>query len=787
MGKPMDEDAQTVGCWKKGKLLDRGAFGSITLWHNTETKETIALKACLRTCSELTTKLSERWAQEVEILNKLDHPNVIKGLPLPKAFAQLNSPLPFLAMEYCTGGNLRQVLQKRENCCGLPERDVRRVLSDVSSGLQYLHTNHVVHRDLKPENVVLQEKDGTVVYKIIDLGYAKEFDQSSLCNSFVGTLQYLAPELFERKPYTRAVDLWSLGIIAYEVIVGQRPFSPNASPAQWIPLVNNKGSSDIRGDLRSSGSYVYDDRLPPLNHLTRVLKEDLERWLRILLETKPELRGRRDNLTVYEILENILARPELGQATLYLFDDSVNAELKSFDYSPCLLVELSDRLESRDIQLRSMEIRKIWAESLFAVQKEVEMLHNILGAFHSGNDRLLTKWASCDDILSKVDDKRREATALCTDFNAACSKVVGLEKTPYAKTKRSEVLDQILCKITFPLLDFDSISHTSNEMKAVIDDLLEEESRMLKDVYEYMRDMSEAFRTVVLLPERIHQLMNGVVSLSRTISSIQKERQDSIWDLKAQHSPGRMAAKTPFVTLSSGRQVPVVGLGTWKSEPGKVYEAVKNAIDAGYRHIDCALAYQNEDEVGRAIEEKIKEGVVERKDLWVTSKCWNTFHSKSKVLECCQLSLKRLRLDYLDLYLMHWPFGYQEGGEIFPRNQAGDMLFSDVDYLETWEGMEECYEKGLVRDIGLSNFNSEQIMRVLKAAKVKPVMLQVECHPYLNQSRLIEFCKKLDIKVTGYSPLGSPDRPWAKPGDPSLMEEPAIKEIAQAHGKTPAQ
>lgn len=657
----MDEDAQTVGCWKKGKLLDRGAFGSITLWHNTETKETIALKACLRTCSELTTKLSERWAQEVEILNKLDHPNVIKGLPLPKAFAQLNSPLPFLAMEYCTGGNLRQVLQKRENCCGLPERDVRRVLSDVSSGLQYLHTNHVVHRDLKPENVVLQEKDGTVVYKIIDLGYAKEFDQSSLCNSFVGTLQYLAPELFERKPYTRAVDLWSLGIIAYEVIVGQRPFSPNASPAQWIPLVNNKGSSDIRGDLRSSGSYVYDDRLPPLNHLTRVLKEDLERWLRILLETKPELRGRRDNLTVYEILENILARPtanifstrslsvislpldgdlgsanalaaelerrtgilkrnqlllsekaklsnfkdisdhcvryqELGQATLYLFDDSVNAELKSFDYSPCLLVELSDRLESRDIQLRSMEIRKIWAESLFAVQKEVEMLHNILGAFHSGlaylnteiptlqkalsdihfennmvmakvkfahecyirdvahlqqwnrshpsesNDRLLTKWASCDDILSKVDDKRREATALCTDFNAACSKVVGLEKTPYAKTKRSEVLDQIVHRTlqiygrTKQSKDFDSISHTSNEMKAVIDDLLEEESRMLKDVYEYMRDMSEAFRTVVLLPERIHQLMNGVVSLSRTISSIQKERQDSIWDLKAQHS-----------------------------------------------------------------------------------------------------------------------------------------------------------------------------------------------------------------------------------------------------------
>lgn len=661
MGKPADEDTQAVGCWKKGKLLDRGAFGSITLWHNMETKETIALKECLRTRSELTAKLSERWSQEVEILKKLDHPNVIKGLPLPKPFAQLNSPLPMLAMEYCAGGNLRQVLQKRENCCGLPERDVRRVLSDVAAGLFYLHTNHVVHRDLKPENVVLQEKDGKVVYKIIDLGYAKEFDQSSLCNSFVGTLQYLAPELFERKPYTRAVDLWSLGIIAYEVIVGQRPFSPNASPAHWIPLVNNKGSSDIRGDVRSSGTYVYDDKLPPINHLTSVLRDDLERWLRILLETRPELRGRRDNLTVYEILENLLARPtanifsmqslsvislpldgdlssmgalsaelerrtgisqpdqlllseearlsnfkeisehcmrlqELGQATLYLFDNTVNAEPRGLDYNPSLLMELSDRLESRDIQLRSMEIKKVWAESVFAVQKEVEMLYNILGAFHSGlaylnteiptlqkalsdihfennmvmakvkfahecyirdvahfqqwnrsnpsedNKRLLAKWESCDDILSRVDDKRRESTALCTEFNTACSKVVGLEKTPYAKTKRSEVLDEIVQR-TLQIYgrakqskDFGSISQTSSEMKAVIDDLLGEESRMLKDVYEYMRDMSEAFKAVVLLPERIRTLMNAIVSLSRTISSIQKERQDSIWDLKALHS-----------------------------------------------------------------------------------------------------------------------------------------------------------------------------------------------------------------------------------------------------------
>ncbi|XP_037269553.2 aldo-keto reductase 1B isoform X3 [Rhipicephalus microplus] len=209
-----------------------------------------------------------------------------------------------------------------------------------------------------------------------------------------------------------------------------------------------------------------------------------------------------------------------------------------------------------------------------------------------------------------------------------------------------------------------------------------------------------------------------------------------------------MASKVPLVTLSSGYKIPAIGLGTWKSQAGQVYEAVKTAIDTGYRHIDCAFAYQNEEEVGRAIEDKIKDGTVERGDLWITGKCWNTYHSRSKVFECCELSLKKLRLEYFDLYLIHWPMGYQEGGDMFPRNENGDFIFSDVDFLETWA---------------------------------------IECHPYLNQSELIDFCKKHNIAVTAYSPLGSPDRPWAKPGDPLLMEEPAIKAIAEAHGKTPAQ
>lgn len=248
-----------------------------------------------------------------------------------------------------------------------------------------------------------------------------------------------------------------------------------------------------------------------------------------------------------------------------------------------------------------------------------------------------------------------------------------------------------------------------------------------------------------------------------------------------------MTAKAPCVKLGNGKEVPLVGLGTWKSKPGQVYEAIKAALDCGYRHIDCALAYQNENEVGQGIKEKINDKTVTRDELFVTSKCWNTYHKKEKVIECCKKSLAALGLDYLDLYLVHWPLDYQEGDVLFPKNDKGEMLLGDVDYIETWEGMEECFRKGLVRSIGLSNFNSEQIKRVLDVCTIKPVMLQVECHPYLNQCNLIEFCKKHDIQVTAYSPLGSPDRPWVKADEPSLMEDERIKELAEKYGKTPAQ
>uniref|UniRef100_A0A4Y0BQ76 NADP-dependent oxidoreductase domain-containing protein n=1 Tax=Anopheles funestus TaxID=62324 RepID=A0A4Y0BQ76_ANOFN len=244
----------------------------------------------------------------------------------------------------------------------------------------------------------------------------------------------------------------------------------------------------------------------------------------------------------------------------------------------------------------------------------------------------------------------------------------------------------------------------------------------------------------------------------------------------------------PNAIFKNGNSIPMIGLGTWNSPPGQVAQAVKDAIDAGYRHIDCAHAYQNEHEVGEGIAAKIAEGVVKREDLFVTSKLWNTFHRPDLVEGACRTTLKNLQLDYLDLYLIHWPVGYKEGPELFPMGPDGKtFIFSEADYVDTWPEMEKLADAGLVRNIGLSNFNTKQMQRVLDIARIVPATNQIECHPYLHQAKITSYCAAKGIIVTAYSPLGSPARPWVKADDPVLMDDAAVAELAKKYGKTTAQ
>ncbi|KAK2148158.1 hypothetical protein LSH36_512g03065 [Paralvinella palmiformis] len=233
--------------------------------------------------------------------------------------------------------------------------------------------------------------------------------------------------------------------------------------------------------------------------------------------------------------------------------------------------------------------------------------------------------------------------------------------------------------------------------------------------------------------------------------------------------------------------MPLIGLGTWKSEPGKVANAVKVAIDCGYRMLDCAYVYGNEGEIGEALKGIFSSGKIKREDLFIISKLWNSRHSPSDVKPSIQESLSLLGLTYFDLYLIHWPYAYKPGKDLFPEDEHGRMCCIDINYIDTWKALEKCVDEGLVKYIGLSNFNSKQIQDVIDNSRIKPANLQIEIHPYFSQEKLVQFAKKHGLTVTAYSPLASADRPWIWPNDPTLLEEPQLKEIAAKHKKTPAQ
>lgn len=247
------------------------------------------------------------------------------------------------------------------------------------------------------------------------------------------------------------------------------------------------------------------------------------------------------------------------------------------------------------------------------------------------------------------------------------------------------------------------------------------------------------------------------------------------------------------VKLNDGYFMPVLGLGTsapHEAGKSKVEGAIKTAIDVGYRHIDSSCVYLNEEEIGRAIQKKIADGTVKRDDIFFSSKLWLTFFRPELVQTALEMSLRKLQLSYVDLLLIHFPIALKPGEEIIPKDSHGKIIFDTVDLCSTWEALEKCKEAGLAKSIGVSNFNRRQLEMILNKSglKYKPVCNQVECHLYLNQSKLLEFCKSKDIVLTAYSALGSdPKKDWVNKDNPVLLEDPVLNAIADKHQRTPAQ
>uniref|UniRef100_A0A4W5JX47 Inhibitor of nuclear factor kappa-B kinase subunit alpha n=1 Tax=Hucho hucho TaxID=62062 RepID=A0A4W5JX47_9TELE len=634
MDKPPFRQNQNCGNWELKERLGIGSFAHVYLYQHHDTSEKIAVKMCRL---ELTARNKDRWSREIQIMKKLNNLNVVTARDVPEEMKHIAlNDLPLLAMEYCSKGDLRKMLSKPENCCGLKESEVLSLLNDVGSGIQYLHENKIIHRDLKPENIVLQDVNGKLVHKIIDLGYAKDLDQGSLCTSFVGTLQYLAPELFENKPYTVTVDYWSFGTMIFECSCGFRPFLHNLQPVQWASKVRNKGPKDIMAVEELNGEVRFSTHLPYPNNLSR-LDIPMEMLLQLMLKWDPVQRGGMTNADskkplCFEVLEQILCmkvvhilnmttaqvhsfqlapdeslhslqrrietetkielvNQELLQETgvsldprkpaaqcvldgvrgwdsyiIYLFDKSLTT------YSgPFSARQLPDKVNTivreAKSQLPLVVLKKVWGEAvsyicglkddysrLFQGQRAAMLsllryntnLTRCKNGMFAFSQQLKAKLdffkSSIQYDLEKYSDQMHygicesQCVIVCFEIMSLHSEIVELQRSPYAR-RQGDIMEQLEEKAIelYKQLKMKSpdpgVSSDSSEMVKAIIQTVQNQDKVLRDLYTHLSKILLSKQKIIDLFPRIEKTLENIKDADNTVMQMQIKRQREFWHL----------------------------------------------------------------------------------------------------------------------------------------------------------------------------------------------------------------------------------------------------------------
>uniref|UniRef100_A0AAX7V1Q8 Inhibitor of nuclear factor kappa-B kinase subunit alpha n=1 Tax=Astatotilapia calliptera TaxID=8154 RepID=A0AAX7V1Q8_ASTCA len=657
MERPPFRQNQNLGDWELKERLGMGGFAHVYLYQHMQTHEKLAIKMCRL---ELTPRNRDRWGREIQIMKKLNHINIVTAQEVPEEVEPIAlNDLPLLAMEYCSRGDLRKVLSKPENCCGLKESEVLSLLNDVGSGIQYLHENKIIHRDLKPENIVLQDINGKVNQLLFPF-----FDCS-------------APELFENKPYTVTVDYWSFGTMIFECSCGFRPFLHNLQPVQWASKVRNKGPKDIMAVEELNGEVKFSTHLPYPNNLSRTLLEPMEALLQLMLKWDPVHRGGQVNHETkkplcFELLDQILimkvvhilnmttaqvhsfqltpdeslhslqkrieaetkievVNQELLQETgvsldprkpaaqcvldgvrgwdsyiVYLFDKSITKYTGPFS-ARRLPEKVNTIVQDAKTQLPLVVMKKVWGEAvsyicglkddysrLFQGQRAAmlsllryntnltrcknsmfgfsQQLKAKLDFFKSSIQYDLEKYSdqmhygiSSEKMLKAWQENEERAAAfaqvaevshLDDEIMALHSEIVELQRSPYARRqgdkmeqleeKAIELYKQLKMKCKVPDSD---VSCDSSEMVKAIIQTVQNQDKVLKDLFTHLSKILISKQKIIDLFPRIDKTLENIKDADNTVMQMQIKRQREFWHLLkiacAQNSSRSSIAASP--------------------------------------------------------------------------------------------------------------------------------------------------------------------------------------------------------------------------------------------------